>query len=233
MTAGSWADAVAALTLPVAGDPGGPAVVVSAHPDDEVIGVGAWLAAQGTRPVSFVVATDGEQSHPRSTTVTPDELRSVRRDELVVALRVLGHSSPDVTHLGLRDADLPSDEVLLRELLTPLLADASLVLAPYELDGHADHDTVGRVVRAVAPATATVWRFPVWRWVWTTPDTGRAWLDGAAVLPTNAAGRRLKRHALRAFRSQLEPLSERPGDEPVVTEHLLAHALSAPEVVIT
>ena len=233
MTAGTWADVVTALALPAACDPGGPAVVVSAHPDDEVIGVGAWLAGQGRRAVSFIVATDGERSHPHSTTVTPDDLRSLRRAELAAALRVLGHPAPDVTHLGLHDADLPSDEDVLGELLAPLLADAALVLVPHELDGHADHDTVGRVVRAVAPPTATVWRFPVWRWVWTTPESGRAWLDGAAVLPTSAAGRRLKRHALHAFRSQLEPLSDRPGDEPVVTEHLLTHALSAPEVVIT
>lgn len=228
----TWADVVRSLALPVAADPGGRVVVVSAHPDDEVLGVGAWLATQSGRAVSFVVATDGEQSHPHSPTVTPDELRGLRRAELAAALDVLGHPGADTTHLGLRDAALPDDEDLLADRLAPLLADASLVLAPHEHDGHADHDTVGRVVRAVAPLSATVWRFPVWRWVWTTPDTGRAWLDGAVVLPTTADGRRHKHQALRAFRTQLEPLSDRPGDEAVVTDDLLVHALQAPEVVI-
>lgn len=228
-----WSEILRSATLPTATAPAGQVVVLSAHPDDEVLGVGAWLAGLSGHPVRFVVATDGERSHPDSPTLTPDQLRTVRRGELDEALAVLGHERPDVTHLGLRDAALPDDEAPLRARLTTLLADAALVVVPYEDDGHADHDVVGRVAREVAPAGATVWRYPVWRWTVTTPSAEAAWLHEAALLPYEAVAHARKATALRCFRSQLEPLSPHPADAPVVTEALLAHALHAPEVVLT
>ncbi|WP_311209632.1 MULTISPECIES: PIG-L family deacetylase [unclassified Aeromicrobium] len=231
--AAPWSEVLRGANLPRAAAPSGQVVVLSAHPDDEVLGVGAWLAGRAGHPVRFVVATDGERSHPDSPTLTPDQLRTVRRAELGEALAVLGHERPDVTHLGLRDAALPQDESPLRDRLTTLLADAALVVAPFEDDGHADHDVVGCVAREVAPAGATLWRYPVWRWTVTTPSAQASWLRGAALLPYDAAAHARKATALRCFRSQLQPLSPHPADAPVVTEALLAHALHAPEVVFT
>lgn len=230
--AAPWATPLRDAALPAAPDPGGPVVVLSAHPDDEVLGVGAWLAQQVGRPLHLVVATDGERSHPGSPTVTPERLRTVRRRELATALALLGHREPRTTHLGLRDADLPADRAPLVRMVRPLLGDAALVLAPFEDDGHGDHDVLGAVVREVAPASATVWRYPVWRWTRTAPDVDAAWLSGAAVLPSSAAATARKTAALRAFASQLEPWSDHPADQPVVTEALLQHALTAPEVVL-
>jgi LmbE family N-acetylglucosaminyl deacetylase len=214
-------------------DPGGPLVVLSAHPDDEVLGVGAWLAGQTGRATRFVVATDGEASHPGSPTTSPAALTGVRRRELRAALRALGHADPDVTHLGLRDAALPDDEPALRTALAGLLVGAALVLTPYEDDGHGDHDVLGAVTRDVAPTGTTVWRYPVWRWTSTEPASGRSWLDGAARLPERPEGRARKLRALEAFTSQLRPLSPHPADAAVLTPALLAHARTAPEVVLT
>lgn len=227
-----WDAALRAAGLPTVDDPGGTVVVLSAHPDDEVLGVGAWLAGQVGRPLHLVVATDGEQSHPGSPTVTPDQLRTVRRRELAEALAILGHPQARTTHLGLRDAALPDDREPLARLLGPLLQDATVVLAPYEHDGHGDHDVLGAVAREVLPERTTFWRYPVWRWTRSTPDTGAEWLRGAALLPRPADGARRKAAALRAFRSQLEPWSDHPADQVVVTPALLEHALTAPEVVL-
>lgn len=229
----AWAPVVRGTGLPPVTDPGGAVVVLSAHPDDEVLGVGAWLSGQVGRELHLVVATDGEQSHPGSPTHSPDALRVVRRRELAEALRRLGHRSPRTTHLGLRDAALPDDRAELRSVLRPLLAGADLVVAPYEHDGHADHDVLGEVAAELAPPDAVLWRYPVWRWTRETPDGRAAWLEGAALLPSGDDGARRKEQALRAFRSQLEPLSAHPADRLVVTPDLLAHALHAPEVVLT
>lgn len=231
MNAHGWSEVL--QHLPLARDPGGPLVVVSAHPDDDVLGVGAWLTEQTHREVRFVVATDGEASHPGSPTVTPEELRVLRRDELQRALEVLGHAAPDVTYLGLRDAALQDDTTTLRDALVRVLVGADLVLAPFEDDGHGDHDLLGSVVRAVAPAESTVWRYPVWRWTREDPADDRAWLHGAARLPEGPEGRERKLDALAAFASQLRPLSTHPADAAVLTPALLAHARRAPEVVLT
>lgn len=235
-TAPTWRDHLPTLDLPPAVDPGGPVVVVSAHPDDEVIALGAWLCGQTDRDVLFVTATDGESSHPGSPTVTPDDLRRLRPPELVDALEVLGHVSPRIERLGLRDADLPADAAELAAALEPLLAHASLVVAPFHQDGHGDHDVVGAVVRAVAPATATVWHYPVWLWEWTEPGEP-PWLDRAVSLTgsldDDAVARARKAAALQAFETQVEALSSAPEDQPVVSDGLLRHALEAPEVVIT
>ncbi|RYJ06227.1 MAG: PIG-L family deacetylase, partial [Actinomycetales bacterium] len=198
----SWRERLPELSLPRAVDPGGPLVVVSAHPDDEVIALGAWLCGQTDRDVLFVTATDGESSHPGSPTVTPDDLRRLRPPELVAALTLLGHVGPRVERLRLRDADLPADAAALAAALEPLLAHASLVVAPFHEDGHADHDVVGAVVRAVAPATATVWHYPVWLWEWTEPGAV-PWLDRAATLSASVdddgVARARKAAALQAF----------------------------------
>ncbi len=228
-----WDATLRDAALPTVDDPGGPVVVLSAHPDDEVLGVGAWLAGQVGRRLHLVVATDGEQSHPGSPTVTPDQLRTVRRRELAEALAVLGHPQVRTTHLGLRDAALPDDREPLVRLLRPLLQAPAVVLAPYEHDGHGDHDVLGAVARELVPAGTTLWRYPVWRWTRSTPDAGADWLEGAALLPSPPGAAERKAAALRAFRSQLEPWSDHPADQVVVTPALLEHALTAPEVVLT
>jgi hypothetical protein len=71
-------------------DPAGLAdvVVIAPHPDDEVLGVGdllALAAAAGAR-VRLVAVTDGERSHPRSSAITPAQLRRERPREAARAL---------------------------------------------------------------------------------------------------------------------------------------------------
>jgi LmbE family N-acetylglucosaminyl deacetylase len=72
--------------------PGGRAIVVAPHPDDEVLACGGLLQllqAQGTRTVLLAV-TDGDASHPGSTLLPPDTLARLRPQETVAALRALG-----------------------------------------------------------------------------------------------------------------------------------------------
>jgi LmbE family N-acetylglucosaminyl deacetylase len=212
-------------------DPGGSVVVLSAHPDDEVLSVGGWLAGQTGRDVVFVTATDGEASHPGSPSIGPDELRARRPGELLEALRRLGFEAPDVRRLGLPDGGLDDDRHELRRLVEPVVRDAHLVLAPFVHDGHPDHEALGQAVLDVVPASAVVWQMPIWTWAWTEPDD-QPWKASVRRLECTSTGRFRKRRAMAAFETQVKPLSDHPADLAVVDEALARHAAYAPEAVI-
>ncbi|MCK5892793.1 PIG-L family deacetylase [Aeromicrobium sp.] len=227
----TWSDTLGALPLERPHDPGGRVLVLSAHPDDEVLAVGAWLACQTVRPIEFVTATDGEASHPQSSAVTPDELRDQRPRELLEALGRLGFADPVVHRLGLPDGGLAGTRDALRAALAPRIGAADLVLAPFEHDGHPDHDALGDVAGELCAGGPVLWRFPIWTWVWTEP-ADEPWLASARRLVTAPAARDLKRRAIDAFVTQIRPVGAAAGDAPIVDEALLRHAYGAPEVVI-
>ena len=227
----TWCDALAAMPLERPRDPGGRVLVLSAHPDDEVLAVGAWLACQIGRPIEFVTATDGEASHPESVAVSSEELRERRPRELVDALRRLGFTAPVVHRLGLPDGGLAQAHTELRDALAPMVLATDLVLAPFESDGHPDHDALGAVARELCAEGPVLWRFPIWTWVWTTP-TDEPWLSAARRLVVAPAARDLKRRAIDAFVTQVRPVGAGDGDAAVVDEALLRHATEAPEVVV-
>jgi LmbE family N-acetylglucosaminyl deacetylase len=228
MTA-SWLDVLSALPG-APPPPAGRVVVVSAHPDDEVLGIGAWLAGLTDRDVVFVTVTDGEASHPGSPTTTREQLRERRPPELLAALRRLGFVHPQVLRLRIPDGRVAEHRAALEAELARVVAGCGLVLAPFEHDGHPDHEAVGAAALAVAGATP-VWRFPIWTRAWTRPDH-QAWLDRAHRLPDLPGAWALKEAAVHEFVTQVRPLGDDPADAAVVGDDLLSEVLQGPEVVI-
>ncbi len=226
-----WRGRLESMPIDPPADPGGRVVVLSAHPDDEVLAVGGWLSEQTHREVVFVTATDGEASHPGSPTITPEELRARRPGELLDALACLGFDAPDVRRLRLPDGGLDAARDELRRLVEPVVRDASLVLAPFARDGHPDHDAVGQVALEVCPPTAVLWQMPIWTWAWTVP-ADQEWLPSVRRLACTSQGRHRKRLAMAAFGTQVRALSVHPADTAVVDEVLQRHASLAPEAVV-
>ncbi|WP_249356669.1 bifunctional PIG-L family deacetylase/class I SAM-dependent methyltransferase [Brevibacterium sp. 2SA] len=210
--------------LPRLQECGGSVVVLLAHPDDEAIGCAALLRRLGETDahVTVLLFTAGENSHPGSPTHTPDDLRTIRLDEFDAALSELNPTAAS-TLFDLGDGALAAhQETILAEVMTATadLPGPLTIVAPHHADGHSDHDAVGEVAREVGRLrAATVLEFPIWYWHWADPDDAawRSW----RFLPDPDG---LDREALWAhYPSQMEDLSDAPGDEAILPPDVLAH----------
>ncbi len=227
----AWAAHPRAASLPAAslttqgGDPASRLLVVAAHPDDETLGAGGLIAVahEAGLAVEVVVLTDGEASHPQSPTHTPAQLAARRRYEAAEALGLLAPTAR-LAHAGLPDGGLVDVEEEVTARLVSAIGDGrhTVVAATWRRDGHPDHEAAGRAARVAATRTgATLWEYPVWFWHWGDPHDA-PWADLVAV-PLDEEHRARKRSAVAAHRSQVEPLSDRPGDEVLLPPGVLAH----------
>jgi LmbE family N-acetylglucosaminyl deacetylase len=139
------------------------ALVLAPHPDDETIGCGgtaALLAGSGCS-VDVVVVSDGEGS----TSSGGDAARTAarRRKEALRACIHLGTRPP--RFLGLVDGGVGDAIDDLADRLCSILRELrpELVFLPWPLDGHPDHQAVGRAFAAAKPDPAIdVWCYEVW-----------------------------------------------------------------------
>lgn len=207
-------------------------VIVCAHPDDESLGAGGLISAavRAGLPVSVVIATVGNASHPASPTHSPEQIAQLRAAEALAASDNLGLSAGDVTILGLPDGHVAEHtEELLVSLVRQLGSAAGTLLAAcYSGDGHPDHEAVGRVARTAAGrCDAQLVEFPIWFY----PSHEPAALPWGCVLrlPLDAVARQQKQLAIASHVSQVAPLSPEPGDEAIVQPHMLAHFSRAEE----
>ncbi|MDQ1358128.1 MAG: hypothetical protein QOG44_2501 [Acidimicrobiaceae bacterium] len=212
------------------------AVFVAPHPDDEVLASGGLLqrlSSTGTE-VTVVSVTDGEASHPRSTTVTPMDLADRRAWELQQALDFLGLGSVEVVRLGLPDGGVAGQSDELVDCLHGLLGPDVLCVAPWQRDGHPDHDATGAAAATACAATgAPFLRSLIWTWHWAVPSDPRVPWFRARCLPLTRIELTRKRWATRAFGSQISPLSARPGDEAILPPEILARFDRPHEVFLT
>lgn len=192
----------------------GRVVVISAHPDDETLGAAGLMQALHRRgaTLELVVATDGEAAFPSLAAHERVGLGRRRRAELTEATRRLGLDGIPVTWLGQPDSGL--DRSQLSRALEPLVAGADLCLVPWPNDPHPDHRCAGLAARDACGPDTEVWCYPIWTWVWLTPDGARLPWECARVHRLDDRDLRAKRHAVDAFGSQLEPAPD--GGEPVI-----------------
>jgi len=203
-------------------------LVVAAHPDDECLGAGAFIAdvADLGLEVTVLVLTDGEASHPLSPTVSRDEMATRRRAEADQAAVILAPQAR-VVHARLADGGLVERHDAIVACVRELMGPRTLVIAPWIADGHPDHDAAGAgAAAAVAAARADgkgspgMVHYLVWFWHWSGPDQ-LPWSD-AVVVDATKDGLRRRETALVQHQSQVAPLSPAAGDEALLTEGILA-----------
>ncbi len=214
-------------------------VVVSAHPDDDVLALGGLVQRlhAGGCELAFVCCTDGEASHPGSPTMTREQLALARADELNRAQARLGHAASQQEWLHLPDGHLVDASARLPAMLARHVEWADVVVAPWRDDGHPDHEACGRAVAEVTfadpGAGPRVWEYPVWAWHWATPGTAAIPWRRTRAVRLSARERVGKAEAIACFDSQVRPLSDDPADAVVLPDAVLAHFTRTFEVVFT
>lgn len=201
-------------------------VVVAAHPDDEVLGVGGTLAllAEAGARLRLIALTDGEASHLGARDRAG--LARCRARERAAALAILRVGNIEVVRLGFPDTGLGRVESDVESALREACRGFEVCLAPWDVDAHADHEAAGRASRR---ASRHVLSYPIWAWHWAAPaDCRLPWECGLRVeLPPAIAAR--KRSAIQAFTSQLTDRAGAAG--PVLPPGVVAHFTRTQEVL--
>jgi LmbE family N-acetylglucosaminyl deacetylase len=162
-------------------------VFLSPHNDDETL-FGAFTIMQNYQDIEVVVVYDSfvqvSRGHEASTA-------TVRRNETLAALALMGVSGKQVTFLGMRD-----DDPCRHQDITPLLEPwrQYQIYAPlYEIDGNKHHNAVAYAVTRNAFDNVT-------RYL-TYTSAGKS-TSGNQVHPRHGVDVRMKFAALLCYRSQ-------------------------------
>ncbi len=203
-------------------------VIVAPHPDDEVLACGGLLQQLGAMrmPMLIVAVTDGEASHPGSDTWTRARLQTVRPDETMAALAVLGLDAVPVTRLELPDGGVAPREHDLAQALAALIAPGDLLLTTWRHDGHPDHEATARACATAAGGCgAALVEAPIWGWHWSRPGDASMPFDAARRLMLDDATLARKRAALACFESQLVS-DDGAGHDAILTRNTLERLLN-------
>jgi LmbE family N-acetylglucosaminyl deacetylase len=180
--------------------------IVSPHPDDEVLALGATMATlvDGGARLQIVSVTDGEASVPCVHRLGTNRLARARRTELTEALARLGVAT-SVERLGLADGRIEFERHALLHALVDRVGPRDLILAPCRFDGPSDYESCGETMDLVGQLTgARIYEYPVWMWHWARPDERAVPWRRARRLPTSQERLARKRLAVAAFKTQLD-----------------------------
>jgi LmbE family N-acetylglucosaminyl deacetylase len=190
-------------------------VIVAAHPDDEVIGLGGQLSQ--LRDSLVIHVTDGALRADADR----ESRAALRRDELLSALRIAG--IPEERALALRVADQEASHHMaslarrLRDLWLESVPDI-VFTHPYE-GGHPDHDAAAFAVHAACRLLYGDGVRPPEIWEFTSYHAGPQGMavgeflppdGGVNVITLHADARARKRSMLACFESQRDMLRNFP-----------------------
>jgi LmbE family N-acetylglucosaminyl deacetylase len=201
-----------------------PTVVMSPHPDDETLGAGGLIRVQTNRgvPVTMIAVTDGEAAYPNF-----PGLATTRIAEQNAAAQALGVASDRIVRLKIPDSKVSEFEHELAVNTADHLDADTLLIAPWTLDPHPDHEACGRAAVEAARVTGAIVVFYIfWAWHRNLPKSLIDLPLRRLEIPPNLQEARSS--ALACHLSQLE----RPGSDPILPEIFLAPARRSYEIFI-
>jgi LmbE family N-acetylglucosaminyl deacetylase len=202
----------------------GPLLIVSPHPDNEVLAAGGLIHAwkQAGRRVTLLSLTDGEAAYPHS-----NRLARVRSEELKEALQILSPSPVLIVRLGIPDGHIAECADKLRGAIVSLVAPGTTIIAPYEEDGRPDHNAAGRISGEMARDLGLpVASYPIWTWHHGDPPAlaNLPWRR----FPLSEAAQEAKAEAVGCFASQMSPYKRAP----IFPDHFIRYFARAYETFL-
>ena len=209
--------------------------IFAPHPDDEVLGCGGLLqqlAANGN-PIVLIHVTNGTQSHPNSQIYSQESLDTIRPQESVKALEVLGIAHQVTTiALDLTDGNVFSQQDQFQQRLTSIIQPNDVLITPFMRDGHPDHEATGLVVASFAKQYhLACYQVLIWAWHWAKPADNRIpWHHAMRVdLTTEQLQRKIE--AIACFESQITA-DESTGTPPILSAQTIARISQPWEVYL-
>ncbi len=158
-------------------------------------------------------------------------LAKVRTKESEQALAMLC-SAYRRTRLAIPDGAVTRYEDELGSILAASFNPGDIVFAPWDLDGHPDHEAVSRASRRAADLRQCRFlEIPIWGWHWADPYMGNFPLHRAVAIMLTPEEQRVKYKAIQAFQSQLQPDHE-TGKPAILPDYALARLLRPYEVLL-
>ena len=201
-------------------------LVVAAHDDDSILGVGGSIVTEqaGGNEVSVVIGADGSGSHLAvlkcEKNPAPFQVKDARRKEILAGLEVLGVPERRAIFLDLPGSGKVRDNV---ELAKTKIRDILMAVQPravftHHPDAHPEHGVVSKVVEEVIRGTTRsalggvpeLWQFFIWtkELAKGRPDANLASIpdvpEGARKISLTNYELALKRKALFCMRSQVD-----------------------------
>jgi LmbE family N-acetylglucosaminyl deacetylase len=130
-------------------------VVFAPHPDDETFGCGGTIAKKLHEgyEVFIVVMTDGRHAFLKvlgmESDPTPEELKAIRKEEVLRAAKILGVPSENLLFFDFEDMALREHEAEAEKKVLEVLEKYSPVeiYFPCEKDANVDHQSANRIIR--------------------------------------------------------------------------------------
>jgi LmbE family N-acetylglucosaminyl deacetylase len=147
----------------------GPLMVVSPHPDDEVLGCGQLMSEHHRRggTIHVVIVSSGELSHQSCCGNPGTVVAAYREKHAVQALSRIGVSEARIHFWRLPDGRLrdfeEAPEIVTRMGSLVRSINPVAVLIPHLHDNHVDHQACGRMaLRGLRAYEGPVYQFAVW-----------------------------------------------------------------------
>jgi LmbE family N-acetylglucosaminyl deacetylase len=208
-------------------------IVFSPHPDDETLGCGGTIAKKISEnyEVTIVVMTDGRLAFSSvlgiNSNPTPEELKSIRKEEVIRAAAILGVPRRNLVFFDFEDRTLKEHEKEAEAKVKSIFEanPPAEIYFPYEKDCHMDHQATNRIVshsvKHLKDSTLEYQYSIVQRFTCLGPkivgwslqnrlSDNLVQIDISEFLP-------LKKAAIKEFKSQLTILSDKQK-RPVLTE---------------
>lgn len=211
-------------------------IIVAPHPDDEILGCGGLIQQLRAQNCTILIlaVSNGTQSHPQSKKYSPDELDIIRPQETLAALNCLGVTDYcQRIALNLSDGHLHLQTQDLSHGLSKIVQPNDILICSYMLDGHPDHEAVGRTTHAFAKAQGLFYlQVLIWAWHWAAPFDPRIDWEQARTYQLTEEQLTKKHQAILQFKTQLEA-DESTGRDAVLSLEVINRLLMPYEVYLS